>query len=163
MPAPEITVVQLNLYRMRWRWRERARLVLDELQQLAPDVVTLQEVAPFRCQAQWLARQVNRRLPGHRYRAYVSRKQGWRGLLEGVAVLSRLPVRRFASHPIGDTRVAQRIVLRVADRDITLINTHLSAGGDARETRIAQAHHIVARLPAGRVPLVVAGDLNAQP
>lgn len=159
----QLVVVQLNVYRMRWRWHERARLILDELARLQPDVICLQEVAPFRRQAQWLARQLTARIDGP-YRAYVTRKRGWRGLLEGIAILTRLPASDFASLPLGRDRVAQRLRVRVGARPVTFANTHFSAGGaePIRQARIEQASRLLAWL-GDPGPLVVAGDLNAQP
>ncbi len=159
----QLVVVQLNLYRMRWRWPERSRLILHELARLQPDVVGLQEVAPFRRQAQWLARQLLQRTNAP-YRAYVTRKRGWRGLLEGIAILTRLPATDFASLPLGHDRVAQRLRVRVGPHVVTVANTHLSAGGAeaVRQARIEQARRLLGWLD-DRGPLLITGDLNAQP
>ncbi|MGE5595294.1 MAG: endonuclease/exonuclease/phosphatase family protein, partial [Hyphomicrobiales bacterium] len=152
-------VVTLNLWRMRGNWRLRRALVLAELRRIDPDVVALQEVAPFRWQARSLARALG---GGGRYRAFVARKRGWRGLIEGIGLLTRLDAESYDARPLGGLRVAQRLAVRTAGkRPVTVFNAHMESGGAASEVRARQTAALVAA-EAGP-GTVVAGDFNASP
>lgn len=158
----DFVVVTLNLWRMRGEWPKRRELVLRELERFDPDIVALQEVAPFRCQAQALARDLSRR-SGRRYRAFVARKRGWRGLLEGIAVITRLPA-RATTRRIGGVRVAQAVrVLLPSGEMVTTFNTHLEAGGEARELRLQQVGTLLSWAECEQRPVLLTGDFNAQP
>ncbi|MHB8515419.1 MAG: hypothetical protein ACYDCT_08525, partial [Dehalococcoidia bacterium] len=60
----EVTIATLNLFNRMGQWGFRAPLVIDQLEELAPDVLGLQEVDLVLDQGMWISRQINKRLPG---------------------------------------------------------------------------------------------------
>ena len=58
----EITVATLNLFNRMGDWERRAPLVIDQLEELLPDVIAFQEVDLMLDQGMWIARQINQRL-----------------------------------------------------------------------------------------------------
>ncbi|GII78273.1 hypothetical protein Sru01_32550 [Sphaerisporangium rufum] len=100
--------------------------------------------------------------------------------LWGDAVLTNLPVRQIASHPLGrhgypTGAQAQAVVLEVGGTEVGVVNTHLqSPPGQAPEVA-AIARDLAAGVPARDAgtprarrtgparPLLLAGDLNTTP
>lgn len=161
----QLVIASLNLHGMKQGWRSRAGLVASELMRLDPDVMAIQEAARWAPQVRWLASRLARAKQG-RYRAVTARKRGWRGLTEGLAVISRLGVVATEMLDLGgDARVAQRV--RLEDDEGTrfdVYNVHLAHGGHRGELREAQVGRLLGAM--GRqpsVPVVVAGDLNGTP
>jgi endonuclease/exonuclease/phosphatase family metal-dependent hydrolase len=79
---------------------KREPLVVSGLAALDPDVICLQEAVTWCLQARWLAWRLSRRT-GRRYHVAQSAKRGYRGILEGLAVISAFPLdskRRLARH-----------------------------------------------------------------
>jgi len=162
---PALTVASLNLHGMKAGWRERAPLVLAALAAEAPDVVLLQEAARWLPQPRWLAWRLTR-ATGHRYRALTVPKTGWWWFVEGLALLTRLPVLSHARLDLrGNERVAQRVTLAApGGRVFDAYNVHLAHRGDDEALRTAQARRLVGWIAnRGPVPAVVAGDFNADP
>lgn len=158
----QLTVVPLNVCRMRLNWRVRRWLIVDELAELAPDVIALQEVATGRRQAAWIARQVARR-SGRPYRAWVVRKRGWHGLLEGVAILTPLPA-RIERLALGGSRVAVAATVTLPSGVAARVySVHLEHRGENEALRTRQLLRVVAHARAAGVPAIVAGDCNARP
>jgi len=90
----------------------------------------------------------------------------------GNAIMSRPPIRdfRYERLPRGRDAMARSVftaTLEVGvDRDIAVIGTHLSHVDQLGDTRLPQARTIaaeVARMRDRGVPVIVAGDLNAEP
>ncbi len=89
--------------------------------------------------------------------------------LWGDALLTRLPVLSVRSHPlprVGAPTGAEALaaVLRVGDRELGIVGTHLQPPPDGGPA--AQARHvavIAAALARENRPVVIAGDLNVQP
>ena len=161
--AVQITVVTLNLQRTRAHWRQRRRLLLTELRSLVPDVVAFQEVDISRRQAHGIAREL-RRGTGRGYRTLVARKPGWRGLIEGVAIITRLPVVASSRVDLGNGRVAVEATVEAPGGTVvSFYSVHLSHGGSAGELRLGQARRLVADVEARAGRAVIAGDLNAGP
>lgn len=158
----QLRVVTLNLYRTRARWRRRRPLIVQELARLAPDVVMFQEVDMLRGQAADLAAALGRLSPARDYRAFVSRKRGWRGLLEGVAVVTWLPVMGAATLALGADRIAGRVRVSAGAGNIDLYSVHLS-GGRHERLRLEQAEVLSRAIAENGALAVVAGDLNAGP
>jgi endonuclease/exonuclease/phosphatase family metal-dependent hydrolase len=129
------------------------------LRAFEPDVVLLQEVQRHQLQA-------------------VAAATGWSGAWrfkhwgvrippEGLGVLVRGAVTavrtQVLAHPYGwwnwRRRIAVHATLTVAGRSLTVVDTHLGAGVPPAE-RIRQG---AALLAAATDPIVIAGDLNAEP
>src|SRR5258708_30468078 len=86
-----IRVLTLNLRYNNDRWQERLPLILDTLVTESPDVIGLQEVCLPIQQAGVIADALNVRTE-HLYSVFTGQQWG-EDLDEGIAMLSRLPVR----------------------------------------------------------------------
>jgi endonuclease/exonuclease/phosphatase family metal-dependent hydrolase len=155
-PRAAITVASLNLLNDLTYWSQRGPLVVAELQRLQPDLVALQEVSlPFN-NAEWLAE----RLQG--YTVHLSRKLGGRALIEGLAILSRLPVHDHQALPlIHQERVAQRVTVEHYGSRFIFANAHTSVGA-LEIARTWQAKRLMAWLPED-TPCILCGDFNTLP
>jgi endonuclease/exonuclease/phosphatase family metal-dependent hydrolase len=145
------------------------RAVVDHLQAMAADVVVLQEVQPW--QADAIARSL-----GAKSRHWGFKHWPIRTWPEGMAVIGvtrPAPARTYAiTHPRMPWSWRRRIVqvgtVRVdagAGRgpNVTLVNVHLSSGGDAAAVRALEAEAIVRRIDERGRQAVVAGDFNDRP
>ncbi|MEX0750413.1 MAG: endonuclease/exonuclease/phosphatase family protein, partial [Dehalococcoidia bacterium] len=162
---PEVTVATLNIFNRAGEWGLRAPLLIEQFEQLTPDVIGLQEIDLVLDQGMWISRQVNIRM-GQRphYRIKHAANPDTRASYHGIATMSRL---QFEEHEILDLmtfeRVAQRFVLRCGDRPFVFVNTHLHHPVEAQEERVEQIERMFAWLDRDtrRLPLVIAGDFNA--
>ena len=155
-------IVTLNLLRDLTRWDERKQLLLDEFEQLQPDVIALQEVALPMNTAEWLAA----RLRG--YAVHLTPKSGRMGAREALATLSRLPVREVHRIDLGaQHRVAQAMQLD-GPQPLTFVNGHFywSPGDSAQRAQQIRRIHAWIRHVHGHEPergIVVCGDFNGTP
>ena len=154
----EVKVATLNLFNGMGQWELRAPLVVDQLEELRPDVIGFQEVDMALDQAIWIGEQVNNRLPGQpHYRIKDARFQG-------LATMSRIG---FQSHDILDLmtfeRIAQRMEFRCDDTPFHLVNTHLHYLPESQQERVDQLKYLLAWLDrdARKLPMVILGDFNA--
>ena len=166
---PQVKLATLNLFNRMGQWGHRAPLVFDQLEQLLPDVIGLQEVDMVLDQGMYISKQVNTRLPGQpHYRIKHAVNPGQRASFHGIATMSRIG---FEEHEILDLmtheRVAQRFVHRMgglADgQPFFLINTHLHWPPEATQDRVDEIECMLewhARDTRG-YPLVILGDFNA--
>jgi endonuclease/exonuclease/phosphatase family metal-dependent hydrolase len=159
-------IATLNLRHNQDRWDERFRLVVDCLHRSEADVIGMQEVyIPIR-QAHLIADALNVRTPDQPYSVWMEPKWGEEAEIEGIAILSRLPVLEHErlELPEGE-RVAQRIAVEVDGVRINIANTHLHHRPIEEET---------IRLPQMRALLdwmfsrassrwLLTGDMNALP
>ncbi|MDP3767838.1 MAG: endonuclease/exonuclease/phosphatase family protein [Dehalococcoidia bacterium] len=163
-----VTVATLNLYNKVGRWGERQPLVAEQLAELLPDVVGLQEVDLIIDQGMSLCRLVNARLTDRpRYRVYHMGRPGRAAHVQAIAVMSRLPVERHEGLDyLMNEGVAQRMRIRL-DGGATLdfYNTHLFFPPEATEERSEQGRKLLAWAETwnGADATVVAGDFNAYP
>ncbi|HSM58276.1 MAG TPA: endonuclease/exonuclease/phosphatase family protein [Candidatus Sulfomarinibacteraceae bacterium] len=171
--AAEITlkVATLNLHNRHHRWRERRHLVVAEILDAMPDVLSLQEINLATGQGKWLMRQVNTRIsgsPGAPYRLLQERKrQLIGGYFEGIGILTRLPVVSSDAISLGyEGRVALRAnVVLSSGETLDFIATHLHHVSHAHQARLEQVMLLTGWVnEIGRVPLqVIAGDFNEVP
>jgi endonuclease/exonuclease/phosphatase family metal-dependent hydrolase len=154
----EVKVATLNLFNSMGRWERRAPLIIDQLAELLPDVIGLQEVDMMLDQGTWISEQVNIRLPGQpHYRIKDAKPQG-------IATMSRIG---FESHDILDLmtfeRIAQRMEFRCGDTPFHLVNTHLHYPTESQQERVDQVNTLLAWLDrdARKLPMVILGDFNA--
>lgn len=161
-----VTVATLNLFNKVGRWGERCPLVVDQMAELLPDVIGLQEVDLTIDQGMSLCRLVNSRLTeGPRYRIYHMGRPGRAAHAQSQAVMSRLPA---AAHEgldyLSYDGVAQRLRLGL-DGDATLdfYNTHLYFPPEATQERLAQATRLLQWIDtwSGAAAAVIVGDFNA--
>ncbi len=162
---PQLKVATLNLFNRMGEWGHRAPLVIDQLEQLLPDVIGLQEVDMVLDQGMWIARQVNQRLPGvPHYRIKHAVNPDTRASFHGIATLTRIGA---DEHEVLDLmsfeRVAQKLVLRVGGQQVTFVNTHLHHPPEAQQERVHQLEWLLAWLDRDtrRLPTVILGDFNA--
>jgi endonuclease/exonuclease/phosphatase family metal-dependent hydrolase len=152
-----LKVLTFNLLNDPTDWAERAPLIVEGLRSLQPDVIALQEVRLPDNHAAWIAD----RLEG--YETYLCRKTGPLRLIEGEALLSRLPVEEHAALAfLRQGRVAHRIRVRTPAGPISICNAHLFFSAFNDVTRRLHVKRLQAWLPEG-LPTVVCGDFNAEP
>jgi endonuclease/exonuclease/phosphatase family metal-dependent hydrolase len=147
--------------------KPRIDAVVELLEAHQPDVLALQEVRSG--QARRIAGLLRWRKPAWSLKHNPWWPLWWRA--EGLAVISR---HRLAVHPtvvltpgISKRNYERRILVPaevvVEDEDrVLLIDAHLSSGAVDDARRLAQAEHLLRLLPEAP-PVVVAGDLNADP
>lgn len=161
-----LVLASLNIHGMKQGWRERAPLVLAELAFLKPDVLLVQESARWAPQARWLAWRLSRTTAGRRYHAVSNRKRGWRGLTEGLATITWLPITDRAMLDLGgDGRIAQRLTLATAGGGtFDMYNLHLANRDEDGPLRIAQVRRLAAWIEERRsFPAIAGGDFNTAP
>jgi endonuclease/exonuclease/phosphatase family metal-dependent hydrolase len=161
----QVKIATLNLFNRMGQWGARAPLVVDQLEELAPDVLGLQEVDLVLDQGIWISRQINkRRAEQPHYRIKHATNPDTRASFHAIATLSRV---EFQEHEILDLmtfeRVAQRFVFRCGDRPFVFVNTHLHYPPEAQQERVEQLNYLLAWLDrdARGLPVVIAGDFNA--
>lgn len=171
-----LTVATLNIHGRAERWLQRRRLLVSELLETTPDIISLQEVSAAIGQAGWLARQVNVRLTGKSggpYRVIRARRPNLAHWGEAVAVMTRLPVLYHDKLSLGyDGRVALRVNIELpAERthgrhqSLDFVTLHLLPDRYNEEARLRQSQQVVGWLgERRRVPLqILAGDFNEVP
>lgn len=167
----QLTVATINLRGSADRWQQRRHLLVAELVDRAPELVSLQEISFPIGQGRWLRNQVNMRLSGSSGRPYQliqkRRRHPVRGYFEGIGILSRLPTVYHEVISLGyDGRLALRANLEVsAHLTIDFVAVHLHHVAYDRQAREEQVLEMCARLSEHRrVPLqIVAGDFNETP
>jgi beta-glucosidase len=160
-----VKVATLNLFNRMGQWGHRAPLVIDQLEELAPDVIGLQEVDLMLDQGMWVSRQINGRMGEQpHYRIKHAANPGQRASFHGIATLSRLT---FEDHEILDLmtfeRVAQRMVFRAEGKPFVFVNVHLHHPVEAQQERVEQLETMFAWLDRDTrgLPAVIVGDFNA--
>lgn len=167
---PQITVATINLRNRSDRWRERRHLLVAQLLDETPNLISLQEISFPIAQGRWIRNQINARLPeGKRpYRLIQLRKQHpINGYLEGIGVLSNLPILYSDSLNLGyGGRVALRVNVELSNRQpLDFVSTHFHHVYTDKEARQEQALMLTGWL-ADRRPIpaqVIAGDFNEVP
>ena len=161
---PRIKVATLNLFNRMGDWDARFPLVVEQLNELAPDVIGLQEVDLGIDQGMQISREINRRLgDSPHYRIKHATSPGVRASIFGIGTLARIP---FVEHQVLDLmtfdRIAQRMVFEVDGKRMVLVNTHLHHPDDAAEERTEQAVYLLDWLDRQeKLPLVIQGDFNS--
>ena len=153
------------------RWPERLPVIVANLVAHDADVIALQEAALRIDQARLVMDALNaaassagQRVP---YRVLVQPKRGWRPR-EGIAVLTRLPIRAHERLPLrGGGRVAQRVRVDAGGWTLDVFNTHLHhLPPHSERMRLRQIRAILAWMAAQPFPAeggVLLGDMNAWP
>lgn len=175
--AGELRVVTLNLWGEQGPLATRLRLCQEQLAALSADVIALQEVReiPGRLPntAQTLAEALG-------YQHVFTPAVEWGGGVEGLAILSRLPLVRHRHHPLphenirgGERRVLLRADVRHPGGVVAVFCTHLNyrlKHGVQREDQVEVIdQHINAALAEGSAEgdpprlAILMGDFNATP
>lgn len=167
----EILVATLNLHNRRHRWPDRRELIVSELLDSRPDVVSLQEIFVPLGQAKWLRNQINSRISGKSYEPYTlvqrRRKHPFRGYTEGVGILSQMPILAYDAISLGaGGKIAVRANIELpSQRTFDFIAVQLQQGSDAKQTRLEQTMRLVGWIQTHNpAPIqIIAGDLNESP
>jgi endonuclease/exonuclease/phosphatase family metal-dependent hydrolase len=167
----EIKVATLNLRGRHDRWQRRRELVVAEILNEQPELVSLQEISRPIGQGRWLRTQINVRLSGSPKRPYRLLQQPLkhltRGRFEAVGILTKLPVVSVDMTPLGyGGRVALRVNVELPSREtLDFVAVHLHNIASDREARVEQVMRLSGWLQSHNpVPLqVVAGDFNEIP
>jgi len=167
----QLTVATLNLRNNSDRWSERRHLVVAQLVDAAPDLISLQEISFPAGQGRWLRNQVNIRLSGNSRVPYALVQKRKRHLLkgyhEGIGVLSKLPITYQDTLSLGyGGRLALRINVELSRRQsVDFVAVHLHHVPFERQAREEQVIRLCGWLQRRRrVPWqIVAGDFNETP
>jgi len=161
----QVVVATLNLFNRMGEWERRAPLVIDQLQELSPDVIAFQEVDLMIDQGNWIAAEANKHVPKERrYRVKHAASPGKLASIHGIATMASV---QCLEHEVLDLmtfqRIAQRLVFEVDGRRFLFVNLHLHHPVEAEQERVAQTEYLLAWLDRdGRdLPAVVAGDFNS--
>lgn len=170
-----LRVVTLNIWNRSGEWDQRRALIRAGLDDLAPDVVGLQEVIELRHRgvARDLAAEI---AEGSELEARFSKAHDLApGLSMGNAILTRHPVLEHDTLPLPgleQTGEARSLLFARIDTPagvLPVFVTHLSWKLHEGWVRVLQveaiAEHVRRRCPidSGDLPPVVMGDLNAEP
>ncbi len=166
-----VTVASLNLHNRQDRWLARRHLIVAELLDTQPDLISLQEIYRPIGQARWLRNQINSRISGSSLQPYLllqkRRQHPIRGYLEGIGVLCKLPLLSSDSLNLGyGGRPALRINVELPTREtIDFVAVHLHPVAEDKEARLEQVMLLTGWLTdQNSVPLkVIAGDFNEVP
>lgn len=167
----EVQVATLNLRGRHDRWLRRRGLVVAELLDAQPDLVSLQEIYRPIGQARWLRNQVNVRLSGSPNKPYRLLQRPLshliKGRFEAIGILTRLPVVSIDSIGLGyGGRVALRVNVELPSREtLDFVAVHLHHIAADHEARVEQVMQLSGWLQSSNpVPFqVVAGDFNEVP
>ena len=167
----ELTVATINLRHNADRWRHRRHLLVAQLVDAQPDLISLQEISFPIGQGPWLCRQINLRLSGQAdqpYRLVQKRKRHLiKGYYEGIGILSRLPILYHDTVGLGyGGRLALRVHIELTSRQVAdFVCTHFHHLPHDQEARLEQAMWLTGWLRTSRpVPYqIIAGDFNELP
>lgn len=165
----QISVATINLGNRGDRWRQRRHLLVAQLLDQLPNLISLQEVSLSIGQGQWLLDQINARLPeGQRpYWLLQKRRQQWQHRGEGVAILGNLPQVYHDHLSLGyNGRVALRVNVELPSRQtLDFVATQLHQVPFDQQARQEQAMLLLGWLRTTS-PIryqVVAGDFSEEP
>lgn len=167
----QIKVATINLRHNSDRWLKRRHLLVTQIVDATPDVISLQEISFPIGQGNWLRKQVNVRLSGSSHRPYRLLQRRKRhlinGYFEGIGILTRLPIvyHDFISLGYGG-RLALRANVELPTREtLDFVAVHLHHVSFEREAREEQVKKMCGWLESRRrvSRQVVAGDFNEIP
>jgi endonuclease/exonuclease/phosphatase family metal-dependent hydrolase len=166
-----ITVATINLRNNADRWSQRRHLLVAQIVDEVPDLVSLQEISFPTGQGRWLRNQVNMRLSGSSrepYRLIQKRKRHFvNGYFEGIGILSKLPMVYHDSVSLGyGGRLALRVHVELPSHQaLDFVAVHLHHVSHDQEARQEQVMRICGWLSGRRrTPAqIIAGDFNEIP
>jgi endonuclease/exonuclease/phosphatase family metal-dependent hydrolase len=170
--VPNFSLVTINILNDLSLWEARGPLLVDQLAALDADLIAMQEVAlqDDSSNAHWVADQLNQRREDPDkitpYEVFLCPKTGIYAKKEGLAILSRLPVKRHESLDLlTQTRVAQIVSFKVENCDLLLVNGHFFWEPGVSEKRQEQIELVLDFLDTEPVdqPIVICGDFNGLP
>jgi endonuclease/exonuclease/phosphatase family metal-dependent hydrolase len=166
------SLVTINILNDLSLWKARGPLLVEQLAELNPDLIAMQEVSLHgeSSNAHWVAEQLNRRNPAPEktpfYEVSLCPKTGGYARKEGLAVLSRLPVRHHEQLDLlTQNRVAQIVRFRLEGSELLLVNAHFFWQPGESTERQAQVELLLDFLDTQSVdwPVIICGDFNGMP
>jgi endonuclease/exonuclease/phosphatase family metal-dependent hydrolase len=165
-----LSLVTINILNDLSRWWQRRNLLVEQIAACQPDLIAIQEVSIQRksSNAHWLAEQLNSKndASDSRYDVYLCPKTGAYEKKEGIAVLSRLPIRKQERLDLlTQNRVAQAITFRLEGETLLLVNGHFYLQPGSSPQRLAQVELLLDWMDTqpAEIPVVVCGDFNGIP
>ncbi|MCZ7668699.1 MAG: endonuclease/exonuclease/phosphatase family protein [Chloroflexi bacterium] len=166
-----LTVATINLRQAADRWRERRHLLVSQIVDTEPDLISLQEVyfpirqGPLAAQPDQHSSETNGEIP---YRLVLARKRHLiKGYYEGIGILTKAPVRYKDVINLGyGGRVALRInVALPSNHTLDFVAVHLHHEAPDKEARKEQTMRLTGWLnnPVKNSLQVIAGDFNETP
>ncbi len=164
------SLVSINILNDLSRWWQRRGLLVEQIAECQPDLIAIQEVSIQRksSNAHWLAEQLNSRddAAEKQYEVYLCPKTGVFEKKEGIAILSRLPVRKQERLDLlTQNRVAQAITFRLEGEPLMLVNGHYYWHPGSSPRRLAQVELLLDWMDTqpAEIPVVICGDFNSMP
>lgn len=149
-----MNAVTLNTWGTYGPYQERWILLIEELMELDPDLICLQEVTECA-----LIQKIKK---SSRLRYFVFAQES------ALALFSKFPFHRESVIHYGtrspneqETRGAIIAEIDFPQGAITVANTHLSWRAEDEEVRLGQAHELIHLVKQVRHPSLLAGDFNA--
>ncbi len=160
---PRLTVATFNIWHNQGDWAARLPLIVETLRAMDADVIGLQEV--LQDAAIGLPNQAATIAEALGYQHVFSSVDGEdRPRRYGNAILTRLPIVAqdwTKLEPLDDYRTALRVRVRLGDRPIDIIDTHLHHTDEGGAIRAVQIANLLTWIGDGDRPLIILGDLNA--
>ena len=168
----KFSLVTINILNDLTYWQSRRVLLVEQLSELDPDLIAMQEVSLHgeSSNAHWLSEQLNQLIENPEkttpYQVSLCKRTGPIAKNEGLAILSRLPVKHSESLDLlSQNRVAQVMSFRVGDNELILVNGHFfwqPGVSDSRQKQIELLLDFLDTQPVDQ-PVVVCGDFNGIP
>lgn len=160
-----LRIATLNCRNTKDNWLARREVLAEQLRDLSPDIIGLQELRRWPSQGKWIRDRAKDPAIGA-YSLDAAWKGGWwKWAIEGIGTLSRLPVVDRSRLRLGYERVALRTTHRLpGGGELDFYTTHLHHPPRASRQRVRQVERLLAWVGLrGHVPHVLVGDLNANP
>ena len=155
-----LKIITLNLLIDLTNWNLRGQCILEEINDLDPDIIAFQEVLlPFNS-AQWIANHLDG------YQVFLVQDTGLKGKDEALAILTRIPLATITTIDlVTQNRKAQVVTFEHKHQYYTLINTHLFWQDGFSSERLQQAKRIHDHLATYPVNFhkIICGDFNTTP
>jgi endonuclease/exonuclease/phosphatase family metal-dependent hydrolase len=166
-----LKVATINLRNRQDQWLKRRHLLVGQLIDAAPDLISLQEVDWRIAQGRWIRGQINARLGRENERPYhiaqCRNPLPFQGYPFGLGILSRYPI---VYHEKLNLEYGGRMALRAnirlpGNRSLDFVATHLHSNYKTPEIRLEQAMLLTGWLNDHKwVPAqIIAGDFNDLP
>ena len=170
--VPNFSIVTINILNDLSLWETRGPLLVEQLSELDPDLIAMQEVTLQKesSNAHWVAEQLNQRrydpekIPP--YEVFLSPRTGVFAKKEGLAILSRLPIKHHESLDLlTQSRVAQLVRFKLENCELLLVNGHFFWEPGVSEKRQEQIELLLDFLDTQPVdlPVIICGDFNGMP
>jgi endonuclease/exonuclease/phosphatase family metal-dependent hydrolase len=165
-----LSLVTINILNDLSLWNKRRHTLVDQLAEINPDIITLQEVSlkGKSSNAHWIAQELNELKSDDEnlYNIYLCPKTGKKENIEGIAILCRFPVKRHDRLDLlTQNRVAQLIEFKIDNDKVMLVNGHYFWNPGESPERKAQIELLLDWLDTqpAEIPVIVAGDFNSLP